>query len=151
MACFLTDGICARPASPAERPARLLAAPPSPSAASSPKDQSVTPAPETNSAGDEKPSKLGSPSEPDADQEAEPETNTETEEEKARRLLYCSLCKVAVNSASQLEAHNSGKTTQGPDSLDLLWEEPVYLWGSTYLRLFIGPPSSFRDEEFLNE
>uniref|UniRef100_A0A3P9KRU7 Zinc finger protein 385D n=1 Tax=Oryzias latipes TaxID=8090 RepID=A0A3P9KRU7_ORYLA len=72
------------------------------------KDQSVTPAPETNSAGDEKPSKLGPPSEPDADQEAEPETDTETEEEKARRLLYCSLCKVAVNSASQLEAHNSG-------------------------------------------
>ncbi|XP_069770062.1 zinc finger protein 385D-like isoform X2 [Narcine bancroftii] len=32
----------------------------------------------------------------------------ETEEEKAQRLLYCSLCKVAVNSASQLEAHNSG-------------------------------------------
>ncbi|KAB0373527.1 hypothetical protein FD755_015186, partial [Muntiacus reevesi] len=31
----------------------------------------------------------------------------ETEEEKAKRLLYCSLCKVAVNSASQLEAHNS--------------------------------------------
>uniref|UniRef100_A0A3P9IAB6 Zinc finger protein 385D n=1 Tax=Oryzias latipes TaxID=8090 RepID=A0A3P9IAB6_ORYLA len=102
------DGISARPASPTERPARPLAAPPSPSAASSPKDQSVTPVPETNSAGDEKPSKLGSPSEPDADQEAEPETDTETEEEKARRLLYCSLCKVAVNSASQLEAHNSG-------------------------------------------
>lgn len=33
----------------------------------------------------------------------------ETEEEKAKRLLYCSLCKVAVNSASQLEAHNSGE------------------------------------------
>ncbi|KAM9384965.1 zinc finger protein 385D-like isoform 3-T3 [Pholidichthys leucotaenia] len=32
----------------------------------------------------------------------------ETEEEKAVRLLYCSLCKVAVNSASQLQAHNSG-------------------------------------------
>ncbi|XP_005997846.1 zinc finger protein 385D [Latimeria chalumnae] len=32
----------------------------------------------------------------------------ETEEEKAKRLLYCSLCKVAVNSASQLEAHNCG-------------------------------------------
>ncbi|KAM8967067.1 zinc finger protein 385D [Pelodytes ibericus] len=34
--------------------------------------------------------------------------SSETEEEKAKRLLYCSLCKVAVNSASQLEAHNSG-------------------------------------------
>uniref|UniRef100_A0AAQ4PPW1 Zinc finger protein 385D n=1 Tax=Gasterosteus aculeatus aculeatus TaxID=481459 RepID=A0AAQ4PPW1_GASAC len=32
----------------------------------------------------------------------------ETEEEKALRLLYCSLCKVAVNSASQLHAHNRG-------------------------------------------
>ncbi|XP_043931204.1 zinc finger protein 385B isoform X2 [Protopterus annectens] len=32
----------------------------------------------------------------------------ESEEEKARKLLYCSLCKVAVNSLSQLEAHNTG-------------------------------------------
>ena len=34
---------------------------------------------------------------------------TESEDDKAIRLLYCSLCKVAVNSASQLQAHNSGK------------------------------------------
>lgn len=39
----------------------------------------------------------------------DPEAEKETEEEKALRLLYCSLCKVAVNSASQLEAHNSGE------------------------------------------
>ncbi|XP_028262965.1 zinc finger protein 385A-like isoform X3 [Parambassis ranga] len=32
----------------------------------------------------------------------------ESEEEKAKKLLYCSLCKVAVNSLSQLEAHNKG-------------------------------------------
>ncbi|XP_029590603.1 zinc finger protein 385D isoform X2 [Salmo trutta] len=32
----------------------------------------------------------------------------ESEEKKAKRLLYCSLCKVAVNSASQLQAHISG-------------------------------------------
>uniref|UniRef100_A0A3Q2P5J5 Zinc finger protein 385D n=1 Tax=Fundulus heteroclitus TaxID=8078 RepID=A0A3Q2P5J5_FUNHE len=71
---------------------------------------------ETTSAshGEEKLSKTNSPSETDVDHEAEAETETgtetdaETEEEKARRLLYCSLCKVAVNSASQLEAHNSG-------------------------------------------
>ena len=57
------------------------------------------------------PSKPTSPLEVDeeAEAEAEPETDTETEEEKAKRLLYCSLCKVAVNSASQLEAHNSGE------------------------------------------
>lgn len=35
-------------------------------------------------------------------------TNPETEEDKAKKLLYCSLCKVAVNSLSQLEAHNKG-------------------------------------------
>ncbi|KAM4568598.1 zinc finger protein 385D isoform 2-T2 [Fundulus diaphanus] len=64
--------------------------------------------------GEEKLSKTNSPSETDVEHEAEAETETgtetdaETEEEKARRLLYCSLCKVAVNSASQLEAHNSG-------------------------------------------
>nr|XP_040021901.1 zinc finger protein 385D isoform X1 [Gasterosteus aculeatus aculeatus] len=55
---------------------------------------------------------LKSPAEQEPEPEAEPEAETdataETEEEKARRLLYCSLCKVAVNSASQLEAHNSG-------------------------------------------
>ncbi|XP_037346125.2 zinc finger protein 385A-like [Pungitius pungitius] len=32
----------------------------------------------------------------------------ESEEEKSKKLLYCSLCKVAVNSRSQLEAHNKG-------------------------------------------
>ncbi|KAM4631089.1 zinc finger protein 385D-like [Polymixia lowei] len=42
------------------------------------------------------------------DGEAESEAGKETEEEKAVRLLYCSLCKVAVNSASQLQAHKSG-------------------------------------------
>lgn len=40
--------------------------------------------------------------------ELDPAPEDETEEEKAKRLLYCSLCKVAVNSASQLQAHNSG-------------------------------------------
>ncbi|XP_075887159.1 zinc finger protein 385B isoform X2 [Nelusetta ayraudi] len=34
--------------------------------------------------------------------------SAESEEEKAKKLLYCSLCKVAVNSLSQLEAHNAG-------------------------------------------
>uniref|UniRef100_A0A8C9RN52 Zinc finger protein 385A n=1 Tax=Scleropages formosus TaxID=113540 RepID=A0A8C9RN52_SCLFO len=33
---------------------------------------------------------------------------SESEEDKAKKLLYCSLCKVAVNSLSQLEAHNKG-------------------------------------------
>lgn len=37
-----------------------------------------------------------------------PGTVSESEEEKAKKLLYCSLCKVAVNSLSQLEAHNTG-------------------------------------------
>ncbi|KAF0035014.1 hypothetical protein F2P81_012772 [Scophthalmus maximus] len=32
----------------------------------------------------------------------------QSEEEKAKKLLYCSLCKVAVNSLSQLDAHNKG-------------------------------------------
>ncbi|KAM6307915.1 zinc finger protein 385A [Podargus strigoides] len=32
----------------------------------------------------------------------------EEEKAKAKRLLYCGLCKVAVNSLSQLEAHNKG-------------------------------------------
>lgn len=45
--------------------------------------------------------------------------SAETEEEKAKRLLYCSLCKVAVNSASQLEAHNSGEMQPSPPSQQL--------------------------------
>lgn len=36
------------------------------------------------------------------------------EEEKAKRLLYCALCKVAVNSLSQLEAHNKGMDSPTP-------------------------------------
>lgn len=39
---------------------------------------------------------------------AQTEISVESEEEKAKKLLYCSLCKVAVNSLSQLEAHNTG-------------------------------------------
>uniref|UniRef100_UPI0035900B05 zinc finger protein 385D-like isoform X2 n=1 Tax=Myxine glutinosa TaxID=7769 RepID=UPI0035900B05 len=34
--------------------------------------------------------------------------DAESEDVKAQRLLYCSLCKVIVNSRSQLEAHNKG-------------------------------------------
>lgn len=94
----------ATPTTPSPAPVASLTVPSSTAAA----------APETTSAagGDEGHSKLDSPSEPDLpepDAEPEAETGAETEEEKARRLLYCSLCKVAVNSASQLEAHNSGE------------------------------------------
>lgn len=44
-------------------------------------------------------------------------TVTESEEEKAKKLLYCSLCKVAVNSLSQLEAHNTGEYPYGISQL----------------------------------
>lgn len=44
----------------------------------------------------------------------------ETEEEKAIRLLYCSLCKLAVNSASQLQAHNSGERSVGAAAVKLI-------------------------------
>ncbi|XP_063035269.1 LOW QUALITY PROTEIN: zinc finger protein 385A [Melospiza melodia melodia] len=39
---------------------------------------------------------------------AREEEEEEEERAKAKRLLYCGLCKVAVNSLSQLEAHNKG-------------------------------------------
>lgn len=114
------DAVGAAPLSPVLRVAQPLAplmtlTMPTPATVASPTVPSTTAstAPEVPSAagGDERPPELNSPSEPDQEPEAEPEaeSDTETEEEKARRLLYCSLCKVAVNSASQLEAHNSGK------------------------------------------
>eukprot|EP00063_Salmo_salar_P047811 XP_014022646.1 PREDICTED: zinc finger protein 385A-like isoform X1 [Salmo salar] len=37
-----------------------------------------------------------------------PSLSSGESEDKAKKLLYCSLCKVAVNSLSQLEAHNKG-------------------------------------------
>ncbi|XP_070691653.1 zinc finger protein 385D [Pempheris klunzingeri] len=113
-------GAAPLPLSPVLRPTPPLASlttftTPTPASVASPilvPSTTAAPAPETTSAtgGDERLSKLNSPSEPDPEPEAEleAETDRETEEEKARRLLYCSLCKVAVNSASQLEAHNSG-------------------------------------------
>ena len=60
--------------------------------------------------------------------------STETEEEKAKRLLYCSLCKVAVNSASQLEAHNSDEMQQfllclNSSAIMLLWIDEVFAAG----------------------
>uniref|UniRef100_A0A3P8TEW2 Zinc finger protein 385A n=1 Tax=Amphiprion percula TaxID=161767 RepID=A0A3P8TEW2_AMPPE len=45
---------------------------------------------------------------PDTPSPAPSMSSGESEEEKAKKLLYCSLCKVAVNSLSQLEAHNKG-------------------------------------------
>ncbi|XP_053311937.1 zinc finger protein 385A isoform X2 [Spea bombifrons] len=33
---------------------------------------------------------------------------SESDDDRAKKLLYCALCKVSVNSASQLEAHNKG-------------------------------------------
>ncbi|XP_034440948.1 zinc finger protein 385A-like isoform X2 [Hippoglossus hippoglossus] len=45
---------------------------------------------------------------PDSLSPAPSPSSGESEEEKAKKLLYCSLCKVAVNSLSQLEAHNKG-------------------------------------------
>lgn len=113
-------GAAPSPLSPVLRVAQPLAplmslTTPTPAPVASPAVASTASAtaPETPSAagGDERPSELNSPSEPDQEPEAEPEaeSDAETEQEKARRLLYCSLCKVAVNSASQLEAHNSGK------------------------------------------
>ncbi|XP_029006023.1 zinc finger protein 385A-like isoform X2 [Betta splendens] len=49
-----------------------------------------------------------SPADPDTPSPAASLSSGESEEEKAKKLLYCSLCKVAVNSLSQLEAHNKG-------------------------------------------
>ncbi|KAM3858466.1 zinc finger protein 385D-like [Diretmus argenteus] len=60
-----------------------------------PADPTLSPSPETVKEGQR-------------DGEGELGAEEETEEEAAKRLLYCSLCKVAVNSPSQLQAHNSG-------------------------------------------
>ncbi|XP_051998943.1 zinc finger protein 385B-like isoform X2 [Xyrauchen texanus] len=51
---------------------------------------------------------LKNPSKPASEPTVTSEPSMESEEEKAKKLLYCSLCKVAVNSLSQLEAHNTG-------------------------------------------
>ncbi|XP_060936849.1 zinc finger protein 385D [Limanda limanda] len=115
---LLPDAV-ALPLSPVLRTAQLLATPMMPpSLAPAPATLPMVPssaaatAPDSPSAagGEEKQLNLNSPSEPDLEPEAEPEAETdpESEQDKAQRLLYCSLCKVAVNSASQLDAHNSG-------------------------------------------
>ncbi|XP_056418762.1 zinc finger protein 385A isoform X2 [Hyla sarda] len=35
-------------------------------------------------------------------------TTTESDDERVKKVLYCALCKISVNSLSQLEAHNKG-------------------------------------------
>lgn len=52
----------------------------------------------------------------------------ESEEEKAKKLLYCSLCKVAVNSLSQLEAHNAGEEEKG--------DVRKYIWVLSFYSMF---------------
>ncbi|XP_043116121.1 zinc finger protein 385D isoform X2 [Puntigrus tetrazona] len=88
-------------------------APSSPSSApeSGPGVEPTEPESTSGSGGEDGRSITPSPPEPEENDPAvspETETEPETEDEKALRLLYCSLCKVAVNSASQLDAHNSG-------------------------------------------
>uniref|UniRef100_A0A9J8C7L2 Zinc finger protein 385D n=1 Tax=Cyprinus carpio carpio TaxID=630221 RepID=A0A9J8C7L2_CYPCA len=86
-------------------------APSSPSSApgSGPSVEPTEPESTSVSGGEDGRSITPNPPEPEENDPAvSPETETETEDEKALRLLYCSLCKVAVNSASQLDAHNSG-------------------------------------------
>ncbi|XP_059424511.1 zinc finger protein 385D isoform X3 [Carassius carassius] len=82
-------------------------APSSPSSAlgSGPSVEPTEPESTSVSGGEDGRSITPSPPEPE---ENDPAVSPETEDEKALRLLYCSLCKVAVNSASQLDAHNSG-------------------------------------------
>ncbi|XP_056617711.1 zinc finger protein 385D isoform X2 [Triplophysa dalaica] len=87
-----------------EGPGELVA----PSSPSSTPNMSPREAESTSvSGGEDGPSIAPSPPH-QTEQESEVTSEMESEEKKALRLLYCSLCKVAVNSASQLEAHNSG-------------------------------------------
>ncbi|XP_052433419.1 zinc finger protein 385D isoform X2 [Carassius gibelio] len=83
-------------------------APSSPSSApgSGPSVEPTEPESTSVSGGEDGRSITPSPAEPEENDPAV--VSPETEDEKALRLLYCSLCKVAVNSASQLDAHNSG-------------------------------------------
>lgn len=77
---------------------------------SSPSSKSPPPAPVTSTPSSAPPSQTS------CSQDGAP--SAESEEEKAKKLLYCSLCKVAVNSLSQLEAHNAGETNTNKRPLD---------------------------------
>ncbi|XP_067371754.1 zinc finger protein 385B isoform X1 [Channa argus] len=66
------------------------------------------PAPVTSSSSPAPPTPPSPPTPPLEASSQDAPLSVESEEEKAKKLLYCSLCKVAVNSLSQLEAHNAG-------------------------------------------
>lgn len=80
---------------------------------------------------------------------------SEAEEEKAKKLLYCSLCKVAVNSLSQLEAHNTGKYLPeitkcvtvflrvGGTALDTCWHLVTVVCVSICLQCFTEKEGTF--------
>ncbi|XP_060618915.2 zinc finger protein 385A isoform X3 [Anolis sagrei] len=99
------------PTSPEKQP--CLASPPVAAAAPAPPlvpspepSQSTKSVPAWGSKAGEAPTATAAPATPGAT----PQSNgsTKPDEEKAKKLLYCALCKVAVNSLSQLEAHNKG-------------------------------------------
>lgn len=94
---FFTGGSPGAPVAPSS---------PSSAPASGPSADPTEPESTSGSGGEDGRSITPNPPEPE---ENDTGTNPETEDEKALRLLYCSLCKVAVNSASQLDAHNSGE------------------------------------------
>ncbi|KAL0184807.1 hypothetical protein M9458_020503, partial [Cirrhinus mrigala] len=89
-------------------PQAFVPAPAAPAVALVPSPSKTTPAhasPPAEPAGHA--AALKNTSKPAAVPTAPSEPSVESEEEKAKKLLYCSLCKVAVNSLSQLEAHNT--------------------------------------------
>nr|XP_060618914.1 zinc finger protein 385A isoform X2 [Anolis sagrei ordinatus] len=99
------------PTSPEKQPCLasppVAAASPAPPLVPSPEpSQSTKSGPAWGSKAGEAPTATAAPATPGAT----PQSNgsTKPDEEKAKKLLYCALCKVAVNSLSQLEAHNKG-------------------------------------------
>ncbi|KAG7264408.1 hypothetical protein CRUP_014317 [Coryphaenoides rupestris] len=83
-----------------------------------PSSSTPLPSPPTVSPGPAVPPAAGDPAAPglpDTPSPAPSLSSGDSEEEKAKKLLYCSLCKVAVNSLSQLEAHNKGNDDDDDD------------------------------------
>ncbi|XP_041806404.1 zinc finger protein 385B [Chelmon rostratus] len=91
---------------PPSSPPSALPAPGLSSSSSSPSKASPPPPPPAPVTSSLSPAPL--PPAPSQASTQDAPLSAESEEEKAKKLLYCSLCKVAVNSLSQLEAHNAG-------------------------------------------
>lgn len=73
----------------------------------------------------------------------EPRADDDKDPKKSKAHLHCPVCKVTVNSISQLEAHNSGKSVRRPWSLHYFFSpfKTEMFWNASHICIRLQLPT----------